>query len=161
MSLKTKRVTLQPKVIEVTDKDGKVTDTKEVRNRDTGKSYLITEMPVLQADNWANRVLTALCSGGIDVRGLDISHGLDTSSMGGILQLANLAIQGFGNLKPYISQPLLDELIYKTVKFIPSGGEPRTLDIEDAGDVEEVTTLWFLRKEAFNLHVDFFAQDES
>ena len=161
MALKTKRVTLQPKVIEITDKDGKVTGTKEKRNRDTGKSYLITEMPVMQADNWANRVLGYIAKGGLDVRGLNLSNGLDTSSMGGILQLANLLIQGFGNIHPQIRQELLDELLYKTVKFIPSGGEPRTLDIEDAGDITEGSTLWFLRKEAINLHIDFFAQDES
>lgn len=161
MTLKTKVVQIQPAYNEKYDQDGKIVSRKEIPNRDVGKKFLVTEMPVLQADNWANRVIGHMAKGGINVRELDLDGGLNTSSMGGMLQLANLGIQGFGNISPHIAQSLLDELIYKTIQFIPRGGEPRTLDIENANDVQEISTLWALRKEAFTLHVSFFTQDES
>lgn len=56
---------------------------------------------------------------------------------------------------------LLTELVNRCVKFVPSEGMTRSLDIKNANDVQDLKTLWVLRKEAFNLHVDFFAQDES
>lgn len=157
--LKTKTVVIQPKivVVEEKDKEGKVTGTKEVEveNRDVGKTYQIKEMNVLDIDNWSNRVLSNMAGGGLSLTNLDFSGGFDTSSLGGILQLAQLAIQGFGNIAPHISQELLDELVDKTVQFETSGGSLRKIDTS-AGDLQEVSTLWLLRKEAFLLHVGSF-----
>ncbi len=140
----------------------KVITIDNEKSRDNGKSYQITEMNVLDIDEWAIRVGCAMARGGLDVRNLNLQNGLSTDTITGILELMNLGIQGFGNMPPLEVVRLLNELVERCVKFIPSGGKPRALDIENANDVEEfVSTLWRLRKEAFNLHVGFFAQDES
>lgn len=155
MALKTKRITLQPKI--VVDENGK---EKEAKNRDTGKVFEITEMPIRQIDQWANRVLSSATRGGLDVKGLDFSAGFDTSTLGGILQLAQLAIQGFGNIAPQVSQDLLDELVDNTVKIVQSNGSTRPIDF-NSEDLEEISSLWALRKEAFMLHVECFTGDVS
>lgn len=156
MALKTKKFTIEPSTYQ--DENG---NEHTKTNRDTGKTYQVQEMPVLELDVWANRVLSAMASGGLSVTGLNLKGGLDVSSMGGIMQLAELAIQGFGNIAPHISQDLLNELVGKTVSFVTSGGSIRPLDIKEASDVEELSTLWAIRKEAFMLHVDFFTDASS
>lgn len=131
------------------------------KSRDNGKSYQITEMHVLDIDEWATRVGCAMARGGLNVRDLNLQNGLSTDTITGILELMNLGIQGLGNMPPQEVTELLTELVDRCVQFLPSGGKARALDIRNAGDVQDLKTLWLLRKEAFNLHVDFFAQDES
>lgn len=151
MSLKEKKITISP--TESVDENGETITTK---NRDTGKTYQIQEMNVIALDAWANRCLSAMAHGGLSFSHIDISNGLDTSTTGGILQLAEIAVQGFGNIAPHLSQQLLDELINTTVSFVTESGSVRPLSIVSAGDVQEISTLWLLRKEAFNLHTGFF-----
>ena len=131
-------------------------------SRDHGKSYQITEMAVLDIDEWAIRVGCAMARGGVNVKDLDLSGGIALGTVGGILDLVNLGIRGFGNMLPSEVVQLLNELVSRCVKVVTSSGTVRTLDINNASDVEEWrTTLWRLRTEAFQLHVDFFKQDES
>lgn len=131
------------------------------KSRDNGKSYLITEMHVLDIDEWSIRVGSAMARGGLDVRDINLANGISTETIGGILELMNLGIQGFGNMASQETIDLLNELVDRCVQFVPSGGKPRRLDIRDANDVQDLKTLWIIRKEAFNLHTGFFAQDES
>ena len=131
------------------------------KSRDNGKTYLITEMNILDIDEWAIRVGCAMARGGLDVRGMNLQNGLSTETISGILELLNIGIQGFGNMPPDEVLTLLTELVNRCVKSVPSEGMTRSLDIKNANDVQDLKTLWVLRKEAFNLHVDFFAQDES
>ncbi len=127
--------------------------TKEVvieSGRDEGKKFLITEMPLLKADRWAQRALFALASGGVDAGTLDLS--------GGMLEMAKFAFAAIGNIDPQIGGELLDELL-ECVQAIPSGGNPRDLEIET--DIQDLKTLYLLRKEALFIHIDFLTQGNS
>ena len=156
----------------------KQTVTIDFKGRDHGKSFQITEMSVNRADKWANTALLAMMRGGVDVGGVDFSLIMNTLDSGdtpkvdvtgGMLELARVSIAGLGNVTEVVGQELLDQLINDCVKIIPTGGSPRTLimpnpddpDDETEGDVEELKTLWELRKTAFALHVSFLADGSS
>lgn len=44
--------------------------------RDAGKTFLIREMPVIQADRWAQRALFAMAKSGMDAQNLDLTSGM-------------------------------------------------------------------------------------
>lgn len=137
--------------------------------RDNGKSFLVTEMPVTKADKWANTALLAMMRGGVDVGGVNfdlIGNTLMPSDApkidvsGGMLELARISIAGLGNVTETVGQALLDQLIEGCVQVVPTGGAARSmLSIDD--EIEDLKTLWTLRKEAFILHIDFLAEGSS
>lgn len=137
--------------------------------RDQGKSFLITEMPVTRADKWANTALLAMLRGGVDVGGVNFGLIADTigvgdapkiDPMGGMLELARITIAGLGNVTETVGQELLDQLISDCAQVISSGGVVRQmLSIDD--EIEDLKTLWTLRKESFLLHIDFLADGSS
>lgn len=137
--------------------------------RDQGKSFLVTEMPVTKADKWANTALLAMMRGGVDVGGVNfdlITNTLMPSDApkidvtGGMLELARISIAGLGNVTETVGQSLLDQLIEDCVQVVPTGGAARPmLSIDD--EIEDLKTLWTLRKEAFLLHIDFLADGSS
>ena len=137
--------------------------------RDNGKSFLVTEMPVIKADKWANTALLAMMRGGVDVGGVNfdlIGNTLMPSDApkidvsGGMLELARISIAGLGNVTENVGQSLLDQLIEDCVQVVPTGGAARPmLSIDD--EIEDLKTLWTLRKEAFILHIDFLADGSS
>ena len=139
--------------------------------RDEGKSFLITEMPVTRADKWANTALLAMLRGGVDIGGVDFGLIADTlqkkegdapkiDPMGGMLEIARVSIAGLGNVTEQVGQDLLEQLINDCVQVISSGGVVRPmLSIDE--EIEDIKTLWMLRKEAFLLHIDFLADGSS
>ena len=137
--------------------------------RDNGKSFLVAEMPVTKADKWANTALLAMMRGGVDVGGVNfdlIGNTLMPSDApkidvsGGMLELARISIAGLGNVTETVGQSLLDQLIEDCVQVVPTGGAARPmLSIDD--EIEDLKTLWTLRKEAFILHIDFLADGSS
>lgn len=116
----------------------------EADGRDTGKKFLITEMPATQAEKWAIRLLLALAKSGADVPPEVLQLGMAGVAMMGIHGLAGL---------PYSeAEPLLDEM-FKCVKIVmPAMPDGRTL-VEN--DIEEVATRIQLRGEVLALHVNF------
>ncbi len=137
--------------------------------RDEGKSFLITEMPVTRADKWANTALLAMLRGGVDVGNVNFGLIADTigvgdapkiDPMGGMLELARITIAGLGNVTETVGQELLDQLINDCAQVISSGGVVRQmLSIDD--EIEDLKTLWMLRKESLLLHIDFLADGSS
>ena len=137
--------------------------------RDEGKSFLITEMPVTRADKWANTALLAMLRGGVDVGNVNFGLIADTigagdapkiDPMGGMLELARITIAGLGNVTETVGQELLDQLINDCAQVISSGGVVRQmLSVDD--EIEDLKTLWMLRKESFLLHIDFLADGSS
>jgi hypothetical protein len=114
----------------------KIKDVTIDVGRDAGKTFRITEMPVTKADKWANTALLAM------------------------LELARVVIAGLGNVTETVGQDLLDQLINECVQALPSGGSVRPfLSVDD--EIEDVKTLWILRKESFLLHIDFLAEGSS
>ena len=120
--------------------------TKEVvidKGRDKGVKFLITEMPVAKADRWATRLILALAGGGVEVPNPQL----------GMLAIVNVAMSAFKNIPEERLLPLMDELL-DCVQIIPEGGQPRKLNLE-FNDIQDLTTLFKLRKEVLELHFDF------
>ena len=135
------------------------------------KTFRITEMPLQQADEWANACLFALVKGGLDIGNVNIDlikntinpkdGELRVDPMGGILELAKVSLTGLGNISKEVGQPLLNQLIYDCVTVVPSGGVPRPLLGITKAEIGELDNLWKLRIEAFKIHVGFLAPDNS
>lgn len=128
MSLKTKTITIE-------------------KGRDEGKTFVITEMPIIKADNWAMRALFAIANGGIDIEGINPNMGM--------LGMAQVAIKALSGIKPDVGIPLLDELL-ECVQVLPSSGNARALIIDS--DIKDLSTMFTLRKEVLSIHIDFLTQ---
>lgn len=118
--------------------------------RDAGKSFRITEMPILQADKWAQRAIFAIARAGVDTSSINMN--------GGMLEMARLALDVVGKIDPEVGGDLLDELL-SCVQIIPTGGIPRSLVMDS--DIEDIKTLFVLRKEVLALHIDFLKNGNS
>ena len=115
--------------------------------RDKGKEFLITEMSATQAESWAFRVILAIGNAGIE-----IPDNLASQGMAGLMAV------GYMNLLkiPFdAAKPLLDEMM-GCVQIVPSANIKRPL-IED--DIEEVKTRLLIRKAIWDLHMDFFLDE--
>lgn len=128
----------------------KTKDITIVSGRDAGKSFRITEMPILQADKWAQRAIFAIARAGVDTSSINMN--------GGMLEMARLALDVVGKIDPEVGGDLLDELL-SCVQIIPTGGVPRSLVMDS--DIEDIKTLFVLRKEVLALHIDFLKSGNS
>lgn len=126
--------------------------TKEVTAGDV--TFVISKMPLIQGDRWANRVALALCRGGVDVSGF-LGGSTDLSDIKGMIDIVgitNTALKALGGIDDAEAQSLLDELLnYIKVKL--SDGSTRSIVIES--DVKDIQTLWKLRIEAIKINLDF------
>ena len=144
-------------------KEKPVTITHE--GRDKGKSFLITEMPLLKADRWACRFGLGMIRGGLNADGLggaDVNR-VNLKTIDGMLELAKIGVGALGNIDEELALELIDELTRSCVKIIPANGTPRAVvwgDDENNGDIEEISTIMFLRKEALGIHINFLAQGD-
>jgi hypothetical protein len=114
--------------------------------RDGGKVFRITEMPAVRAERWAMRALVALARSGVDVPDDIADQGLQGLAVLGLRALSEVFFEDLS--------PLLDEML-TCVQIIP---DPNLSDFGRAlvdDDVEEVETILQLRREVFELHVDF------
>lgn len=142
--------------------DLKTTTVTIDKGRDAGKSFLITEMPLLKADKWARRFALGMMRGGVNsdgLGGLANIKNVDLSSIDGILELAKVGIAAFGNIDEDTAMELIDELTESCIKIIPSSGIAR--EIVWDSDIKDVATLMLLRKEALGVHVDFLEQGDN
>jgi len=115
--------------------------------RDAGKQFHITEMSATQAENWAFKVVLA-----IGASGIEIPDNLAAQGMAGLLAVGYLNLLKI----PFeVAQPLLNEMM-GCVQVVPSPNVKRPL-IED--DIEEVKTRLSLRKAVWDLHMDFFLEE--
>lgn len=117
-------------------------------NRDSGRSFLITEMAADRAERWATRAVLALAKAGVD-----IGEGGENAGM------AALAVAGFramGGLDPETLEPLLAEM-FTCVRYVPTahGAAPQPIMDGDNSQIEEVSTRFALRMEVFKLHTGF------
>ena len=78
-----------------------------------------------------------------------------------MLGMAKLTLNAIGNIDPIVGNELMDELL-GCVQIIPSGGVARgVIFYDDASDIEDVKTLFMLRKEALLIHLDFLTEGSS
>lgn len=126
-----------------------VTVPKWEGNRDSGKMFLITEMPAARAEKWALRALLLLKGSGERIP--DNLQGL------GMVGVAILGINVFlqGSIRAEDLDPLMDEM-FSCVSIVR---DPRHPDVATAivsdDDVEEVQTRLWLRSEVLRVHTNF------
>ncbi len=126
--------------------------TIEDANRDFGKMFKITELPAPQAEKWAMRAVLALMRGGMTLP--------DGYEYNGMTALLGIAVRDMlPNLKWDDAEPLLDEMM-TCVQVIPDPSKPIVVR-PIMGDIEEVSTLFKLRLEVWNLHTDFLSAGQA
>lgn len=116
----------------------------DAQGRDFGKTFIITELSAMAAEEWAGRALFAMMNSGVEIP--------DNIAKAGLAGVAALGIASLTKISFDAAKPLLDEML-TCVQIQPSPKVIRAL-IDD--DIEEVATLLTLRKEVFNLHLSFF-----
>ena len=115
--------------------------------RDAGKTFILTEMPCAKAEKWAIKIFLALAHAGIEIPENIVSLGM-----------AGLAVVGFGalsGLKYDDAEPILDEMM-DYIQVQPDTKNPEVIRGLLDEDIEEIATRLKLRKEIFNLNLDFF-----
>lgn len=120
-------------------------------NRDAGKTYLLTEMPASQGEDWGIRALLALARAGIE-----IPEGFENSGMAGVHSVGGLRLGGA--LHPEDVGPLMAEMM-ECVRFIPDPSKPEMIRPLVESDIEEVGTRLKLRGEVMQLHLGFSITD--
>lgn len=130
-------------------KEKEVIIPHEEGNRDSGKVFLIKEMPASQGERWANRAGLAIGHSGADVPFVP---------GGGWAMLAILGFKALFGIQEKIALELADEM-FQCVHVKPDRTNPnvvRPLNPDpDAEDIEEIKTRWLLRAEVFALHSGF------
>jgi hypothetical protein len=119
------------------------------QGRDKGKKFLVQEMPVFKAEKWAIRALQAIAAAGID-----IPEGYTDMPSA---RLAEAGLKALANIKWEVAEPLLDELMTCMLVVMPDAQTRKLLE----SDIEEVLTLFTLRKEVVSMHMGFFTKENS
>jgi hypothetical protein len=133
-----------------------IINTGNPTNRDEGKKFLITEMSSYTSEKWAARALNMLLASGLEVPEVAASAG-----MAGLASVAGASLlAGFKGLSWGLVEPLLDEMmtcVSVSVPIRPEPGKPSAFRglLEDAEDIEELSTRLRLRKEIMELHLGF------
>lgn len=124
--------------------------TVSADGRDRGKSYLLTEMSAFRAEKWGMRAMLAL-----ENSGFRVPDELKGSGMAGIAALGGQQVLN-GRLDFAEFEPLLDDMM-TCVQFLPNPSNLLSVRPirEVADDIEEVSTLFELRKEVLLLHLGF------
>jgi len=114
--------------------------------RDKGKTFVLTEMDASRAEGWAMRAILALMHGGVD-----LPEGFEQMGMAG---MAEIGIRALSGLRWEEAKPLMDEM-WECVQIQPDPTKPMIVRKLVEEDIEEISTRIKLRKEVFDLHVDF------
>lgn len=132
--------------------------TSEVRipavegNRDSGKLFVVTEMPALQGFKWGVDALRALARAGAEVLPDDIKSP-------NMALLAGLGFRALSMADGAEVDSLMDRLATCATYYPDSSrrevSRPVTGLPPFENDVEEVSTHFLLRKEAFDLSIGF------
>ena len=115
-------------------------------NRDSGKTFLLTEMSAAQSEKWALRALGAIANSG-----LDIPPDVMRLGMGALVAVG---FKGLLTMQFDEAEPLLDEMM-DCIVIVPNPKEPGVVRPVDDEDIEDVTTRLTLRSEVFELHTGF------
>lgn len=118
--------------------------------RDKGKTFLLTEMPSVRAEDWFIRAMMLLGRSGADVPPDIFQHGAAAFATMGI----GAALSGLGKSPWQEVKPLLDEM-FSCVSFMSPAGSAVTASSMVESQIEEVTTRLQLREEVLSLHLGF------
>lgn len=124
------------------------------KNRDGGKTFLLTELPADQAERWAFRMLLAICHAGGK-----LPEGALEGGMAGVAATVQnsipAAMRALAGLRYDDVEPLLDTM-FSCVQYQPTA--PLALQAITPGldsQIEEVSTRMMLRWEVLQLHLNF------
>lgn len=125
----------------------KKTVTIESEGRDKGKLFVLTEMPAAKAEGLALKIILLLTKSGIN-----IPQNLEDLGVAG---LASYGLELLSYIKYDELEPIIDE-VWKCVQIQGSNGVTRKLiEDDESGDIEEISTRFFLKKEVISLHLNF------
>ena len=123
-------------------------------NRDKGKRFQLREWSALQAERWLNRIGFIAIKAGVDVPTDLTNAGAATMAYVGYQFISSLPRMEYVELEPLLNELLLG------VRIKTASGMDRDLVLNskdgDGDDIEEVSTLYALRREVFDLHTGFF-----
>ncbi|WP_313387749.1 hypothetical protein [Achromobacter aegrifaciens] len=121
-----------------------ITLTIGAEGRDKGKVFILTELSAYDAEEWAGRALFSLMNAGVEIP--------DNIAEAGLAGVAAMGMKAIAKLPFESAKPLLEKMM-DCVQIQPSPNVTRELM---SGDIEEVATLFTLRKKVLGLHLDFF-----
>lgn len=123
-------------------------------NRDSGKTFVLKELPADQAERWAFRMLLAISraggklpDGALEAGMAGVAHTVQNSIVAAMRAMAGLQYDDV--------EPLLD-IMFACIKYKP--GEGIALMAIQPGEgsvIEEVSTRMLLRWEVLQLHLNF------
>ena len=128
------------------------------KGRDKGKTFLITEMPAIQADEWAHRLVEQAAKSGIDLKNTDVLN-LDTGSMAGMIEIGSAVFVTLGRIDYQTSRELKFDILNRCVQIVPTGGEPRMCMWDQ--EIKDMQNFTILAAHAIGIHVDFLKQGET
>lgn len=119
-------------------------------NRDSGKTFLLTEMPASQAERWATRAMLSMGRAGIEM-----PADLENTGMAGI---ATVGIRALVTMDFTDAEALLDEMM-DCIQIVPDPAKPQVTRALVESDIEEVQTRLRLRGGVIALHLGFSIAD--
>lgn len=128
------------------------------KGRDKGKTFLITEMPAIEADYWAHGLVEQAANSGVNLKNVDVLN-LDTKSMAGMIEIGAAVMTIIGRIPKDISTEMKFDLLKKCVKIIPTGGEARQCMWDQ--EILDFPNYTFLAAHVIGLHIDFLTQGET
>jgi hypothetical protein len=126
-----------------------VTVIVDADNRDHKKRFTVTEFPADRAERWALRALAVLAASGASLPSGAENAGMAGLAAVGVSVLPNLSAQ-FPSAEPLLKE-MFDSIRYQHDPKHP----PQEIYTGDMCQVEEVSTLFMLRKAWLELHLDF------
>jgi hypothetical protein len=123
--------------------------TIEAEGRDRGKVFRLREMPATQAEKWAARAFLAIAKSDVD---LPVSE--EEVRQLGMAGIAALGFKALAGVTFAEAEPLMDEM-FACIQIIPDPQKPAVVRALVEDDIEEIDTRLTLRKEVFQLHVNF------
>lgn len=133
------------------------TVTIAAQGRDSGKRFILTEMPAIEGEKWATQALFLLVTAGIQVP--------ETAQGAG---MAGLAQVDFNTESPLaaiaLTRALQDETLdawWSCVAYEHDPAQKPQKIIQGAGcQIEEIATINELRVAVLNLHTHFFSPEK-
>ena len=128
-----------------------------LNDRGNELTFKVREMPATQLESWLLRAGLLLAgTGAFD--GKDVTNANEAIAKAGAV-LSNGGISALASLDYIKVQPLLDELLGCCIRTDAGVEQRLTPDTVD-GIIEDVKTLFALRKEALSVNLSFFGKED-
>lgn len=120
-------------------------------NRDRGKHFKIIEMSAWDLEEWGRDAMILLAKAGVDIG--------TVSPEEGFVGILRAGVQNLFKLDGSMLAPLMDRMML-CVRYISDPKNPDFVQPLKREDVEELSTILFLRTEVMKLHQNFSMGEE-